>query len=124
MTTDGAAQPPPDAATEARLDALRQRRATSTHGNRPTPAKTRRRHPAAGARILVGSVSASAALGLIAMMAGADSGPTVAESSPASPSPEPVVVVDRSSTDAVSSVAPAPIVTASTAAPVTSSQAS
>ena len=124
MTTDSAAQPPPDAATEARLNALRQRRATSTHGNRPTPAKIRRRHPAAGARILAGSLSASAALGLIAMMAGADSGPTVGESSPASPSPEPVVIVGRSSTDAVSPVGTAPIVTGSTATPVTSSQAS
>lgn len=87
----------------------------------------RRRHAATGGRILAGSLSASVALGLMAVMAGADSGATAAQS-PASPSPEPVVIVVRSGTQTTRAVtgspAAAPAVVASSAPPVTSSRAS
>ncbi len=130
MTTDASTQPPPDAATQARLAALRERQGAAQGANRPAAGeRPRRRHAATGARIFAGSLSASAALGLMALMAGVDPGATVAESPDPSP-PQPVVIVVRSSTGATltstasPTVAAAPLVAASTAPPVTSSQAS
>ena len=112
MTTDAA----------ARLAALRERRAGGQGEDQPSGVtRHRRRHAATGARILAGSLSASAALALMAMMAGVGSGARVAESPVSSP-PEPVVIVVRSSTGAT--VAAAPAVAASAAPPVTSSQSS
>ncbi|HSP03386.1 MAG TPA: hypothetical protein VLR27_07795 [Acidimicrobiales bacterium] len=84
----------------------------------PTGQRHRRRHTATGARIVAGGVSVSVALGLMALMAGVDPDPTVAQG-PAAPPPDRVVVV-RSSIGA----AAAPPVAASNAAPVTSSQSS
>jgi hypothetical protein len=124
MTTEGPAQPRLDAATQARLDALRERRAPSNKGSRPGHGKNRRRHHAVGARILAGSLSASTALALMALMSGADSGATAAESNLVSASPEPLVIFVRPDTDTAPSVRTAPRVAASNATPVTSSHAS
>jgi hypothetical protein len=97
----------------------------------PPPAKRRRRHAAIGARIFIGGLSASTALGLMALMASADSGANVAVSAPAQPPVPPMVIVVRSGTDAGRStvafpaVAAAPTIgTSSTAPPVASSQSS
>lgn len=114
---------PIDPATQARLDALRQRRATSSPVDRHARPTARRRHAAMGGRILAGSLSASAALALTAMMAGAGPGATVAGPSPAPP-PAPVVIVVPSGSDTARSADAAPSVTFPVAPPVTSSQAS
>jgi len=95
-----------------------------TTTDRPAGARTRRRHAATGGRILAASLSASAALGLMAVMGGASSSATGGAPTPVRPSPEGIVVVIRSSPGPVRSVAAAPTVTASTATPVTTSQAS
>ncbi len=74
MTTDdaqartGTAADP--SAAQARIEALRQRRATSGAHRDSEAARPRRRHAAAGARILAAGLSASAALGLMGAMAG------------------------------------------------------
>jgi hypothetical protein len=126
MTTDRAARVSAMTADEraARLAALQQRRAPG-----PT-ARGRRRHAAAGARILAGSISA--ATGLVLMGAMADS-PTNTTATPAShvtgSSAPNVIVVPRGTSNATSPAAPsappsAPLVTAGTAPPITTSQGS
>lgn len=132
MTTDPTS---PDGCA-ARLEALRQRR-SATH---PAPAadsdepaeataaprpRTRRRHAATGGRILAGSLSAAAALGLMGAMAHATSPstdpPTATIGDPAAPS----VIVIRRSAGATEVAAPAaPRVTPTVAAPVTTSRGS
>ena len=122
MTTDTSTRPPPETATEARLAALRERRAVALDEARPATGKRhRRRHAATGARIVVAGLSVSTALGLAGLMAGVDSGATVAESPAPSPSDR-IVIVVRSSTGVTRTAAPP--VAASNAPPVTSSQSS
>lgn len=128
MTTDPSPLPEVVEARQARLEALRQRRTASQADGAPLPRTRRRRHPATGARILAASLSASAAMGLMAVMAGTPADTSVAPPNTASVA-EPVVIVIRSSTDATATtasatVANAPAVAASTATPVTTSQAS
>jgi hypothetical protein len=130
MTTD--TSPADDHA--ARLEALRQRRAAS----RPAPPadtaepavaaanprrQARRRHAATGGRILAGSLSAAAALGLMAAMTHA--------TNPSSDAPNrtdataaPTVIVIRRPGGATEVVAPAPRVSATVAARITTSRGS
>ncbi len=133
MTTD------PTAADErvARLEALRQRRgpkhsaptadsdgtATAPAGTRP---RTRRRHAATGGRMIAGSLSAAAALGLMGAMAQATSPSTDAPTTTAATdAAAPTVTVIRRSTGATEVAAPAaPRVTPTVAAPVTTSRGS
>ncbi len=123
MTTDhppGPTGAPGD--QRARVDALRRRRATQTaspDGNSPggRPKRPRRRHAAAGGRIVAAGLSAGAALGLVAAMSGL---PRAAD--PATASDQPVVVVRRTSGQATGTAAPA--VAPTDAPPVTTSQAS
>jgi hypothetical protein len=83
---------------------------TSADDRAATPQRrARRRHPATGARILAGSLSAAAALGLMGTMAGA-AGPTTDEPT-------------TSTADATSAPA-APRVTPTAAAPATTSRGS
>lgn len=122
MTTDTSTRPPSDTATQARLAALRERRAVALDEGRPATGKRhRRRHAATGARIVAGGLSVSTALGLAALMAGVDPGATVAGGPAPAPSDR-VVIVVRSSTGTATSAAPR--VAASNAPPVTSSQSS
>lgn len=131
MTTDPTSRvPSDDAARRARLEAL-QRRRTATRANEPPASgKSRRRHAATGARVLAGSLSAGAALGLMALMAGTPAGDTGATPAATSASAQPVVIVVRSSGDSLRtdtgspSIAAAPAVSASTRTPITTSQAS
>ena len=130
MTTDPTSRvPSDDAGRQARLEALQRRRTATQATEAPPSGKCRRRHAATGARILAGSLSASAALGLMAVMAGAPASDTGA--TPNAPAAaRPVVIVVRSSSDSSRSdlgsptIAAAPAVSASTRTPVTTSQAS
>lgn len=110
----------------ARLAVLQQRRAGRTpppptrHASvrtaepgRPAVRRPRRRHAAAGARILVGTLSAASALGLVGAMAGGLPTTTVTAAG----------VEQRSSITATQTAA-APPVAASFAKPATSSQGS
>jgi hypothetical protein len=137
MTTD----PMSEADRAARLEALRQRRsqprqAVPPDTTRPTPVpapnasprrRTGRRHAAAGGRILAGSLSAAAALGLIGVMTDAVTPATAPETpvaavTPAAPT---VIVVHRTpSASGVAQPAPAPPVVATAAPPVTASRGS
>ena len=118
-------------AAQARIEALRQRRATSGAHRDSEAARPRRRHAAAGARILAAGLSASAALGLMGAMAGglSSDGATDQSPTPAVPAAEPVVTVIRRSANGADlartpAIAPAPAVQPTNAAPVTSSQGS
>lgn len=121
MTTD-ASNRRSGGMTEARLAALRERRSAPPEADRPAPGKRRRhRHAATGARIVAGGLSVSTALGLAALMAGADPGATVAGGPAPAPSDR-VVIVVRSSTGTARSEPPP--VAPSNAPPDTSSQSS
>lgn len=132
MTTD----PTSTEDRAARLEALRQRRgatqpaptadsdepAAATAGRRP---RTHRRHAATGGRILAGSLSAAAALGLMGAMAQAASPSTDAPTATVSDAAAPPVIVIRRSVRPTAVAAPAsPRVTPTVAAPVTTSRGS
>ena len=132
MTTDDAqARTGADPAAQARIEALRQRRADSGAHRDSEAARPRRRHAAAGARILAAGLSASAALGLMGAMAGGLSSDSATDQPPTSAAPvaEPVVIVIRRSANGTDlartpEVAPAPAVQPTNATPITSSQGS
>ena len=121
----------------ARLEALRRRRSAprtaapaghdgpGTATARPRPS-ARRHHAATGGRILVGSLSGAAALGLMAAMAsGAGPGtdpPTTVPGDAAAASP--VVVIRRSDGTTEIPTAAAPPVAPTATAPVTTSRGS
>jgi hypothetical protein len=125
----------------ARLEALRQRQsqprqAVPPDTTRPTPVpapnalprpRTRRRHAAAGGRILAGSLSAATALGLMGAMAHAVT-PATEPGTPVVPvmsAAQTVIVVRRpASTAGVTQPAPAPPVVATAAPPATASRGS
>jgi hypothetical protein len=99
--------------------------------DRPAPRRRRRRHVATGGRLLAGSVSAAAALGLMGVMAGPPTPTGVASPTTAAPAPTvPTVVVVRHSRSEVgpaattTEVAVAPRVTSAVAAPVAASHGS
>jgi hypothetical protein len=121
----------------ARLQALRQRRAASrpappTNTAEPPAAtahprrRARRRHAATGGRILAGSLSAAAALGLMGAMANAtnpssDAPTTTTEDVTAVPT---VIVISRTAGATEVAAPAAPRVTPTVAAPVTTSRGS
>jgi hypothetical protein len=155
MTTDGISP----AERAARVEALHQRRAAragradALESSAPSALRSRgrpRRHAALGGRLLAGSLSVAATLGLMGVMAGpvtetssssapaatvdTSSAPTVIivppSSATESSTPVPQAVVPAAPPVTASAAAPvavvpaAPPVTASTAAPVTASRAS
>lgn len=105
-------------------------RAATSSAARPVGPKRRRRHAATGARILAGSLSAAATLGLAAAMANGAAPP--APSSGPTPAPGALVVVrpsdheaaDGAGEHAAIAAAPLPRVMASDAPAVTVSRAS
>ena len=123
MTTDHPPGPTGDAAPgRARAGARRARQPAEAPSSRGKGSGGRRRRPrrphaALGGRIVAAGLSASAALGLVAVMA---SPPRAA--APATGTEATVVVVWR--TSGPSTGAPAPTVNRTDAAPVTTSQAS
>ena len=120
---DGA--PASDANAE-RLEALRRRLPVA--GSAPHPS-TRRRHAAAGARIVAVGLSTGTAIALIATMARAATPITTTAPNVSTSPPRGVVILvgptSGAPTSAVASrVADAPMLTATRAAPVTTSQSS
>jgi hypothetical protein len=88
-------------------------------------APRRRRHAAAGARVLAGGMSAAGTLALMGFMAGAPDTPALAAASAATRSPTPrVVVVERIVTAAAPVPAPAPRVQPANAPAVAASHGS
>ena len=87
--------------------------------------RRRRRHAATGGRILAGSLSAAAALGLMGAMAHATSPGSDAQTASSGDSASATVIVIRRSVGATEAAATAaPRVTATVAAPVTTSRGS
>ena len=123
MTTDHPPGRTGDAApgrARAAAPGARQPAEAASSGRKGTGSRRRRQrrpHAALGGRIVAAGLSASAALGLVAVMA---SPPRTA--APATGSEATVVVVRR--TSGQSTGAPAPTVSRTDAAPVTTSQAS
>ena len=132
MTTE----PMSDDDRAARLEALQRRRAAARPALRSGPAepstatpatgrRARRRHAAMGGRILAGSLSAAAALGLVGAMAhvaGASTETSTTGTGDAAAVPT-VIVIHRPA-GASAAARAAPHVTPTTAAPVATSRGS
>jgi hypothetical protein len=117
MTTDSTSA----ADRAARIEALRQRRAASAA---PRPSG-RRRHAAAGSRILAGGLSAAAALGLMGAMAHATGAATGTSTTATAGVPAaPTVIVIHRPAGANSGAVAAPQITPTTAPPVATSKGS
>jgi hypothetical protein len=132
MTTD----PPPggDGLRDARLDALRRRRAEGgSSGGRASPVPTdagparrvgRRRHAALSARILGGGLSVAATIGLMGAMADGESATSTPATGVDASMPTVVLVTIGGERLAVAPVTAAPVVHAAAAVPNTTSRGS